>query len=95
MEACEAAVSDGSPGDGAHVVPDARAYPEVSPDDDARLEVGATGYSGQVWGTAVNPATGLLLALAFPDPHVGRGQLTTGVSDVRSQRGVARPGSGR
>ena len=63
---------------------------------DARLEVGATGYPPQVRGTTVDPATELLpLGLAFEALPGGRVQLTTDVSDVGSQRTVARPGSGR
>ena len=63
---------------------------------DARLEVGATGYPPQVRGSTVDPAAELLsLGLAFEALPSGRVQLTTDVSDVRFQRAVARPGSGR
>ena len=62
---------------------------------DARLEVGATGYPPQVRGTGVDPATERPpLGLAFEASRSGGLQIT-GVGNVRSQRGVARPGSGR
>lgn len=68
-------------------------YLEVSPGD-ARLEVGATGYSPRVWGTAVNPATKLLvLGFAFEQLHAGRVQLKTDIRNTRSQQAVARLGA--
>ena len=55
---------------------------------DARLEIGATAYRHDVWATAVNPDTKLLLlGYAFDELHVGRVQLKT---DVRNTRSPAR-----
>lgn len=68
-------------------------YLEVSPGD-ARLEVGATGYTPDVWATAVNPATKLLvLGFAFEHLGAGRVQLKTDVRNTRSQQAVARLGA--
>jgi len=81
------------PGDG--TVLGTSSYLEVSPGD-ARLEVGATGYFPAVWGSAVNPASKLLLlGLAFEGLHVGRVQLKTDVRNTRSQRAIARLGAVR
>ena len=67
-------------------------YLEVSAGD-ARLEVGATGYSPAVWGSAVNPASKqLLLGLAFEGLHVGPVRLRTDVGNTRSQRAGVRRG---
>ncbi len=61
---------------------------------DARVEVGATGYSPRVWGTAVNPATKLLvLGFAFEALSAGRVQLKTDVRNSRSQRAIDRLGA--
>ena len=70
-------------------------YLEVPPGD-TRLEVGATGYSPAVWAPAVNPATRLLLlGLSFEQLHVSRVELKTDIRNLRSQRAIARPGTGR
>lgn len=61
---------------------------------DARLEIGATKYVPEVWGTRVNPdAKRLLLGHAFEVLGVGRVQLKTDVRNVRSQRAIARLGA--
>jgi RimJ/RimL family protein N-acetyltransferase len=61
---------------------------------DARLEIGATAYRRDVWATAVNPETKLLLlGLAFDELHAGRVQLKTDVRNTRSQRAIARLGA--
>jgi len=61
---------------------------------DARLEIGSTAYRPDVWGTAVNPETKLLLlGYAFDELHVGRVQLKTDVRNTRSQRAIARLGA--
>jgi RimJ/RimL family protein N-acetyltransferase len=68
-------------------------YLEVSPYD-ARLEIGATAYVPEVWGTGVNPdAKRLLLEHAFDVLHAGRVQLKTDVRNVRSQRAISRLGA--
>ena len=68
-------------------------YLEVSAAD-ARLEVGATGYTPDVWATAVNPATKLLV-LGFALDHLlaGRVQLKTDIRNTRSQQAIARLGA--
>jgi RimJ/RimL family protein N-acetyltransferase len=61
---------------------------------DARLEIGATAYRHDVWATAVNPETKLLLlGYAFDDLRAGRVQLKTDVRNRRSQRAIARLGA--
>ena len=66
---------------------------DISPND-ARLEIGSTAYDRQVWGSAVNPETKLLLlTYAFEDLGVGRVQLKTDVRNERSQRAIARLGA--
>jgi RimJ/RimL family protein N-acetyltransferase len=61
---------------------------------DARLEIGATTYVPEVWGTRVNPdAKRLLLGHAFEVLRAGRVQLKTDVRNVRSQRAIARLGA--
>jgi RimJ/RimL family protein N-acetyltransferase len=61
---------------------------------DARLEIGATAYRHDVWATAVNPDTKLLLLrYAFDELHTGRVQLKTDVRNTRSQRAIARLGA--
>jgi len=61
---------------------------------DARLEIGATAYRPDVWATAVNPETKLLLlGYAFDELNAGRVQLKTDVRNTRSQRAIARLGA--
>jgi N-acetyltransferase len=61
---------------------------------DARLEIGATAYRPEVWGSAVNPDTKLLLlGYAFEQLGAGRVQLKTDVRNVRSQLAIARLGA--
>jgi len=61
---------------------------------DARLEIGFTAYRPQVWATAVNPETKLLLlGYAFDELRAGRVQLKTDVRNTRSQRAIARLGA--
>lgn len=66
---------------------------EVVPGD-ARLEIGWTAYASDVWGTAVNPETKLLLlGLAFDVLRAGRVQLKTDIRNHRSQRAINRLGA--
>jgi N-acetyltransferase len=68
-------------------------YLDVAPQD-ARLEIGATAYTPDVWSTKVNPdAKLLLLTYAFEGLRAGRVQLKTDVRNVRSQRAIARLGA--
>ncbi|MDP9118411.1 MAG: GNAT family N-acetyltransferase [Actinomycetota bacterium] len=68
-------------------------YLEIAPVD-ARLEIGGTTYTPQVWGSVVNPETKLLLlAYAFEGLHAGRVQLRTDVRNHRSQQAIARLGA--
>lgn len=68
-------------------------YLDVSAHD-ARLEIGYTLYSPQVWGGAVNPETKLLLlGYAFDTLRVGRVQLKTDTRNTRSQQAIARLGA--
>jgi N-acetyltransferase len=61
---------------------------------DARLEVGATAYSPELWGSKVNPEVKLLLlGHAFEALRVGRVQLKTDVRNDRSQRAIERLGA--
>lgn len=61
---------------------------------DARLEIGFTVYSPDVWGGAVNPETKLLLlGYAFDTLRVGRVQLKTDTRNTRSQQAIARLGA--
>jgi N-acetyltransferase len=61
---------------------------------DARLEIGSTAYRPDVWATAVNPDTKLLLlGYAFDELNAGRVQLKTDVRNTRSQRAIARLGA--
>ncbi|MFD5648745.1 GNAT family N-acetyltransferase [Streptomyces sp. NPDC127039] len=63
-------------------------YFDVSPTD-ARLEIGATAYSPDVWATAVNPETKLLLLRhAFETLGCGRVQFRTDVENERSRRAI-------
>jgi N-acetyltransferase len=69
------------------------AYLDVSTHD-ARLEIGSTAYTPQVWGTAVNPDTKLvLLTHAFESIGVGRVQLKTDVRNAHSQAAIASAGA--
>jgi len=68
-------------------------YLDVSPAD-ARLEIGATAYSPEVWGSKVNPETKfLLLSFAFDSLKAGRVQFKTDVRNTRSQLAIARLGA--
>lgn len=68
-------------------------YLEVSADD-ARLEIGATAYTPDVWGSAVNPETKLLLlGYAFDTLGAGRVQLKTDIRNERSAAAIARIGA--
>jgi N-acetyltransferase len=60
------------------------------------VHLGATGYAPAVWGTAVNPATKLLmLQHAFEDCGFGRVKLQTGRENPRSQAAIAKLGATR
>jgi RimJ/RimL family protein N-acetyltransferase len=60
------------------------------------VHLGATGYAPAVWGTAVNPATKLLmLRHAFEDCGFGRVKIQTGLTNVRSQAAIAKLGATR
>lgn len=64
-------------------------YLDVSPVD-ARLEIGGTAYRPELWGSAVNPDTKLLLlGYAFEPLHAARVQLKTDVRNLRSRRAIA------
>jgi len=68
-------------------------YLEVSAVD-ARLEIGATMYAPDVWGSKVNPETKLLLlSYAFDELRAGRVQLKTDVRNQRSLQAIARLGA--
>jgi RimJ/RimL family protein N-acetyltransferase len=68
-------------------------YLEVS-EADARLEIGFTVYSPEVWATRVNPETKLLLLThCFEVLGAGRVQLKTDVRNARSQRAIERLGA--
>ncbi|MET7297379.1 GNAT family protein [Embleya sp. NPDC005575] len=63
-------------------------YQDVSVRD-ARLEIGATAYSPDVWGGAVNPeAKLLLLRHAFEELGCARVQFRTDVRNERSRRAI-------
>ncbi|QNE17541.1 GNAT family N-acetyltransferase [Kribbella qitaiheensis] len=58
--------------------------------------LGWTGYAPSVWGTAVNPATKLLLLQhAFEDCGFGRVKIQTGSANTRSQAAIAKLGATR
>jgi RimJ/RimL family protein N-acetyltransferase len=60
------------------------------------VHLGWTGYAPAVWGTAVNPATKLLmLQHAFEDCGFGRVKIQTGLENVRSQAAIAKLGATR
>ncbi len=68
-------------------------YLDVS-EGDARLEIGATAYAPEVWGSGVNPETKLLLlGYAFETLGAGRVNLVTDARNARSQRAIARLGA--
>jgi RimJ/RimL family protein N-acetyltransferase len=68
-------------------------YLEVAPED-ARLEIGATCYTPDVWASAVNPETKLLLlGYAFEELGAGRVQLKTDIRNRRSAQAIARLGA--
>lgn len=84
-----AAIGDRRPGD----VVGTSSYLEIAPDD-ARLEIGATTYVRDVWGTAVNPETKLLLiGYAFETLGAGRVQLKTDIRNRRSAQAIERLGA--
>ncbi|GAA1695449.1 GNAT family protein [Kribbella yunnanensis] len=61
-----------------------------------RIHLGWTGYAPAVWGTAVNPATKLLLMQhAFEDCGFGRLKIQTGLKNTRSQAAIAKLGATR
>lgn len=61
-----------------------------------RVHLGWTGYAPSVWGTAVNPATKLLLLRhAFEDCGFGRVKIQTDRENERSQRAIAKLGATR
>ncbi|NEN06700.1 GNAT family N-acetyltransferase [Diaminobutyricibacter tongyongensis] len=61
---------------------------------DARLEIGSTLYRHDVWASAVNPETKLLLLEnAFDRLGAGRVQLKTDIRNERSQRAIDRLGA--
>lgn len=67
-------------------------YLEVAPVD-ARLEIGFTLYSPEVWGTEVNPwCKYLLMEWAFSHGF-GRVQLKTDIRNARSQAAIERLGA--
>jgi RimJ/RimL family protein N-acetyltransferase len=58
------------------------------------VHLGWTGYAPPVWGTAVNPATKLLLLQhAFEDCGFGRVKIQTGSTNARSQAAIAKLGA--
>ena len=60
------------------------------------VHLGWTGYAPSVWGTAVNPATKLLLLQhAFEDCGFGRVKIQTGSTNARSQAAIAKLGATR
>jgi N-acetyltransferase len=60
------------------------------------IHLGWTGYAPAVWGTAVNPATKLLLLEhAFEDCGFGRVKIQTGLKNTRSQAAIAKLGATR
>ncbi|MET9274645.1 GNAT family protein [Kribbella sp. NPDC003557] len=61
-----------------------------------RIHLGWTGYAPAVWGTAVNPATKLLLLEhAFEVCGFGRVKIQTGSKNTRSQAAIAKLGATR
>ena len=63
---------------------------------DARVEIGHTTYSPDVWGSEVNPACKLLLmGWAFETATMNRVQLKTDIRNLRSQAAIERAGATR
>jgi len=63
---------------------------------DARVEIGPTTYTREVWGGRVNPAAKLLLlSWAFDEAQMSRVQLRTDIRNVRSQSAIERMGATR
>ncbi len=60
---------------------------------DARLEIGSTAYSPDVWASSVNPACKLLLMSWAFGHGFGRVQLKTDIRNLRSQRAIAKVGA--
>ncbi|MEU4195999.1 GNAT family protein [Kribbella sp. NPDC026611] len=61
-----------------------------------RIHLGSTGYAPAVWGTAVNPASKLLLLEhAFEVCGFGRVKIQTGLKNTRSQAAIAKLGATR
>jgi RimJ/RimL family protein N-acetyltransferase len=61
-----------------------------------RIHLGYTGYAPAVWGTAVNPATKLLLLEhVFEVCGFGRVKIQTGSKNTRSQAAIAKLGATR
>ncbi|NUR99207.1 MAG: GNAT family N-acetyltransferase [Kribbellaceae bacterium] len=61
-----------------------------------RIHLGWTGYAPAFWGTAVNPATKLLLLEhAFETCGFGRVKIQTGLKNTRSQAAIAKLGATR
>lgn len=70
-------------------------YYDVSPDN-SHVSIGYTTYAPQVWGTAVNPATKLLLLQhAFEVLGMNRVQLKTDNRNLRSQAAMLKIGATR
>lgn len=68
-------------------------YVSVSPEN-ARLEVGATFYTRDAWGSVVNPESKLLLlGQAFDTLGAGRVELRTDTRNTRSQLAITRLGA--
>jgi RimJ/RimL family protein N-acetyltransferase len=60
------------------------------------VHLGWTAYAPAVWGTAINPATKLLLLQhAFEDCGFGRVKIQTGSTNARSQAAIAKLGATR
>jgi N-acetyltransferase len=60
---------------------------------DARLEIGSTAYSPDVWASEVNPECKLLLMGWAFDHGFGRVQLKTDIRNRRSQAAIAKLGA--
>lgn len=61
---------------------------------DAGIEIGATAYTPDVWGSVVNPECKLLLlGHAFDELAAGRVQIKTDIRNSRSQQAIARLGA--
>jgi RimJ/RimL family protein N-acetyltransferase len=85
---------DGPAGPAGTVVGTSSLGDVVLPDE--RLHLGWTAYAPGCWGTAVNPATKLLmLEHAFTDCGFGRVKIQTDLRNARSQAAIARLGATR